>query len=353
MARWKTALLLVLVLTVPMSCLAQESRPADQKPNTPEARKKQRSRKARQAMKALADKLKIQPTLQDVRYGPHDRNVLDFWKAKLETPTPIVIYIHGGGFRAGSKSNVNRVLLDACLKSGISVASISYRLSPDAHYPAFMLDGARAVQFVRSKAKKWNIDPKRVAASGGSAGAGISLWIGFHDDLADPTNDDLVARQSTRLTCMGVFGAQTSYDPRWMTKHIGGKLPDYCPGLQALYGITADQIDTPQAYKMYEAASPIHYVTTGDPPVFMFYTVPRCEPGPDTKWGEIIHHPKFGDVLKTKLDPLGIECIVRTRADYKGKPKIQPELDMVRFFMRHFGIAKDKPIPTSQASPNT
>jgi len=298
----------------------------------------------------MVAKLKPQPSLRNVQYGPHPSNVLDFWKAKSDTPTPIVVYIHGGGFRSGDKSRLRQVLLDACLKSGISLVSINYRLGPEVHYPAFMLDGARAVQFVRSKAKDWNIDPKRVAASGGSAGAGISLWLGFHDDLADPKSDDIVARQSTRLTCMGVFGAQSSYDPRWIKKFVGGpKLVEH-PGLTALYGLEDDERDTPKAYRLYEQASPITYVSADDPPVFMFYTVPRREPGPDTRRGEIIHHPRFGDALKAKLDPLGVECIVRTREDYKGKPKIQPDLDMAQFFVRHFRIPKDKKAPTTQAS---
>jgi len=340
----RTTLLLVLILSMPLSGLAQRSRPARQRPGAREARK------ARQALKKMAAKLRPQPNLRNVQYGPHSRNVLDFWKAKSDTPTPIVVYIHGGGFRAGDKSRLRQVLLDACLKSGISVASINYRLSPDAHYPAFMLDGARAVQFVRSKAKDWNIDPTRVAASGGSAGAGISLWLGFHDDLADPNSDDPVSRQSTRLTCMGVFGAQSSYDPRWIEKVIGGHKITEHPGLIALYGLKSEAFDTPKAHRLYEQASPITYISADDPPVFMFYAVPRGEPGPDTKWGDIIHHPKFGDALKAKLDPLGVECIVRPREDYKGKPKIQPDLDMVSFFMRHFGIAKVKQAPTSQAA---
>ncbi len=43
----------------------------------------------------------------DVRYGPHERNVLDFWQAESERPTPLVVYIHGGGFRNGSKDSIN------------------------------------------------------------------------------------------------------------------------------------------------------------------------------------------------------------------------------------------------------
>ena len=149
---------------------------------------------------------------------------------------------------------------------------------------------------------------------------------------------------------MGVFGAQSSYDPRWIEKVIGGPKITVHPGLIALYGFEGEAFDTPKAYRLYEQASPITYVSADDPPVFMFYTVPRREPGPDTRRGDIIHHPRFGDALKAKLDPLGVECIVRTREDYKGKPKIQPERDMADFFMRHFGIAKEKQAPTSKAA---
>ena len=87
-------------------------------------------------------------------------------------------------------------------------------------------DAARALQTIRSKAKEWNIDPKRVGATGGSAGACTSLWLALHDDLADPKSSDPIARQSTRLTCAAVSGAQTSLDPKelreWMPNAIYG-----------------------------------------------------------------------------------------------------------------------------------
>src|SRR5262249_34910459 len=139
------------------------------------------------------------PTHQDVKYGPHERNILDFWQAESKEPTPVLVSIHGGGFVQGDK-NVNPQLLKECLEAGISVAAINYRYSTQAIAPAPFRDGTRAIQFIRSKAKDWNLDPKRIAATGGSAGAGMSLWIGCHDDLADPKSDDPVLRQSTRLT---------------------------------------------------------------------------------------------------------------------------------------------------------
>src|SRR5262245_39307448 len=130
------------------------------------------------------------PSLANVAYGPHARNVLDLWKAKSDKPTPLVVFIHGGGVRGGSKEALSPALLERLLANGISVMAINYRLSPEVHFPAHYLDSARAIQFARSKAKEWNLDPKRVGATGGSAGAGTSLWIGFHDDLADPKHAD-------------------------------------------------------------------------------------------------------------------------------------------------------------------
>jgi len=153
-----------------------------------------------------------QPTYRDVKYGPPQRNVLDFWQAESEQPTPVLVSIHGGGFLGGDKS-VDRQLLKECLEAGISVAAINYRFANQAIAPAPFQDSARAIQFLRFKPKEWNIDPQRIGATGGCAGAGISLWLGFHEDMADPKIDDAVLQQSTRLTCMVVFDGQTSYDP--------------------------------------------------------------------------------------------------------------------------------------------
>ena len=77
-------------------------------------------------------------------------------------------------------------------------------------------DAARALQFVRSEAAEFNIDKTRIGASGGSAGACSSLWLAFHDDMADPESSDPIARESTRLMGAGVLGAQTTLDPRQM-----------------------------------------------------------------------------------------------------------------------------------------
>jgi acetyl esterase/lipase len=293
----------------------------------------------RRKLQALQAIPKPEPDQRNVAYGPHERNVLDLWQARSDRPTPLVVFIHGGGFLAGDKSNVPPPLLERCLHAGISVASINYRYSTQAPFPGPMLDGARAVQFLRSKAAPWNLDPTRFAASGGSAGAGISLWIGFHDDLADPASADPVARQSTRLSCMGVLGAQSSYDPREIKEWIGGRAHEH-PALMPFYGLKADELDTPKAYKLYEAASAINYVTADDPPVFMYYNEPPGPLPPDARPGQGIHHPKFGEALKAKLDPLGIECVLRHQDEYVRGEHADMFADMVAFFQRIFKAAK-------------
>jgi acetyl esterase len=291
----------------------------------------------------LFDLIKPRPDFGNMRYGPHERNVLDLWKAKpsggLDVATPVVIFFHGGGFRSGDKSSVPAGLLSRCLEAGISVASANYRLSHTAPYPAPMLDGARAIQFMRSKAKELGIDPARIAGSGSSAGAGIALWVAFHDDLADPQSPDPVARQSSRLTCVGVDGAQTSYDPRFIKALIGGRAHEH-PALPLFYGISSESDrDSPRVHKLYEEASPLNHVSTDDPPAILFYAEPKGPLPADAKPGQGIHHPRFGEALKAQLDPLKIECILHHSREYPTD--IDPIDGMCRdtteFFVKKFG----------------
>jgi acetyl esterase/lipase len=161
------------------------------------------------------------PTVADVPYGQHERQVLDFWKAKSDRPTPLVLYIHGGGWQNGDKSSLGSPVIRQFLDASISVAAINYRyvkqaaaLKIEPPVKAPLEDAARALQVLRSKAGEWNLDKRRVGAIGGSAGGCSSLWLALHDDLADPKSPDPVARESTRLSCAAVNGAQTSLDPK-------------------------------------------------------------------------------------------------------------------------------------------
>jgi acetyl esterase len=276
------------------------------------------------------------PDLSNIHYGPHERNVLDLWKAKSEKPAPLVVFIHGGGFSQGSKEGLSPALLRGCLEAGISVMAVNYRLSPEFNFPAHFMDCARAIQFARWKAADWNIDPKRVAATGGSAGAGTSLWIGFHNEMGDPKAEDPVLRQSTRLTCMAVMGAQSTYDPRVIREWVGGRAHEH-PALQGFYGLKSEELDSPRAHKLYEAAAPIQYLTRDDPPVIAFYNEPKGPLPADARAGQGIHHINFGLKLKERMDALQIECVVRHLDD-----GAQPDRESIGFFIRHFGLKQNQ-----------
>lgn len=303
----------LVMLAAPEASTAQNARQRDQRPN--------RQRHPQPARR-------IAPTHGDVKYGPYERNVMDVWLAESERPTPVLVSIHGGGFRGGNKS-VSSGILQECLASGISVAAITYRLSDEAMAPAQFLDSARAIQFIRHRADAWNLDPKRIAATGGSAGAGISLWLGFHDDLADPGNDDPVLRESTRLTCMAVYNGQTSYDPRFIRKLIPEVNTSRHAALAQLFRADLSKLDSlpEEKYRLFEEVSALPHLSQDDVPVALFYAT-RLET-PVTNQGIGIHHPRFGQVLKEQMDKLGIECQLHTGVP-RGPEWTKLTMDFVR-----------------------
>ena len=252
-----------------------------------------------------------EPTYRDIAYGPHARNVLDLWLADSNTSTPVYVFFHGGGFYAGDKSHMLEVLLDELLAAGISVASANYRFTDDPEYFAPLLDGERAVQFLRAHAEEWNLDPARFASGGGSAGSVTSFWLGFRPDQADPTSADLVKRQSTRLSCIASYEAQTTLDPHFIRSFVAG--PTWTiASIAKLCQITLDQYDTPQALTSFRELAFTEMVTPDCPPVFLFNLTPNLPMTPDLEIGPGIHHPVFGVVLKTPMDRAGVECVLRT-----------------------------------------
>src|SRR5210317_175466 len=154
-------------------------------------------------------------TFATEKYGEHERNVFDIWLADSEKPTPLVIYIHGGGFLGGDKSRYyDSQDWIRFLDAGVSVATINYRYMNEPPYGilASMTDSKRCLQYIRSNAEKYNINKDRIACSGGSAGAGTSLWLAFSEDMAVVDNEDPVLRESTKITCAGAYATQSTYD---------------------------------------------------------------------------------------------------------------------------------------------
>jgi acetyl esterase/lipase len=258
------------------------------------------------------------PTLANVPYGSHERQVLDFYKAESAQPTPLLIFIHGGGWVAGDKSSLGG--MTKCLAAGISIISINYRytwqaqlagVKPPVEWP--LHDAARALQFVRSKAAEWNIDKQRIATSGGSAGGCSSLWLALHDDLADPKSSDPIARESTRLWCAAATGAQTSLDPRQLQEWT----PNSCYGGHAFGFMNPTKLSSrdthfaeflaarDQLLPWIKEYSPIELVTADDPPIYLLYNEPPAL-GQNEK--DPTHTANYGVKLQEKLRSVGVEC---------------------------------------------
>ncbi|HYT92708.1 MAG TPA: alpha/beta hydrolase [Gemmataceae bacterium] len=267
------------------------------------------------------------PTAASVAYGTHERQVLDFWQAKSERPTPLVLYIHGGGWRNGDKNGLSGAAIKRYLDAGISVAAINYRfvqhaveLKIEPPVKAPLEDAARALQLIRSRASEWNLDKKRVGATGGSAGGCSSLWLAFHDDLADPKSSDPVARESTRLYCAAVNGAQTSLDPKelreWMPNYGYGAHAFGLPSFQSLYDNRA------KVLKWIKEYSPIEHVSKDDPPIFLEYPSQKVPPVVGEKQTDPTHSAVLGLKLEERLKAAGIEVILvypgRTHPQYRN-----------------------------------
>jgi len=288
----------------------------------------------------VQETLSIMPSFENISYGPHERNVLDFWQAKSKNPTPVVVYIHGGGFINGSKDDIRRkegVNVEKCLANGVSVASISYRLRNTTTLDMIMLDCARAIQFLRYKSKEWNIDKTRFAAFGPSTGSGASLWLAVHDDLADPNSKDPVQRQSSRLTVAGHLNSQASYDmEKWadivrVTKTWQTDM-NFNHDL-IFYGITnREQINSPKAKQLRRKIDMPSFMDSTDAPLYLYN--PKSDTNPE-KSGNIVHHPRHAKYLKKKCDKLDIEAVLVV-----GETPPEKRVDMLDFFFKYLGVKK-------------
>src|SRR5436189_2744294 len=135
MKRFSTVVVVALFVTAPLLAQEAKAKKAKQPPERPT------------------------PTVADYAYGKdHERQKFDFWQAKSDKPTPVVLLIHGGGWVNGDKRSYGANMIDPFLKEGISVAAVNYRFIAQAMeqnveppVKACLHDAARALQTIRSK----------------------------------------------------------------------------------------------------------------------------------------------------------------------------------------------------------
>ena len=296
-----------------------------------------------QFAKNLKDVSEIIPTLSNVHYGQDPMQVLDFWQYRSEKPTPLVIYIHSGGWAGGDKNsiqtggpdswagfknpagkniNMKNELLTELINAGISVIAINYRfvtaaqkagIKPPVKWP--MEDAKRTLQYIRCMAKKWNIDKERIGLMGTSAGACSSMWLAMHDDMSDLKSRDTLERESTRVFCVAVLDGQTTLDPKQLFEWF--KSPVY--GAHAFGFVINQGNKVVSDMNSFIAArdnilpwikeySPIEWASPDDPPICLAFSEapqPFNEPQLNS-----VHGASFGINLKKKFDQMGVECHV-------------------------------------------
>jgi acetyl esterase/lipase len=306
---------------------------------------------------ASAKEIAPPPTHENLKYGDWDRNLLDLWIPKSKPPTPLVVYIHGGGFVGGSKEKARAMKnVQQALDRGVAFASIQYRFrypdSGDQSDPQrtgiqnILRDSARAIQYLRHHAERYNLDPSRIACYGGSAGAGTSIWLAFHDELADPDSQDPVLRQSTRISAAGMLNGQFSYDlEQWdeefadwggsllKTHSKNGKLE-----FHKFFGLSEGEYKGLGGKAVRADVDMRSMLSADDPPVFV-QTSTADQPAKTR--GIYNHHPLHAQLIEQRCKDCGVPvlCLLpKVRPQDAATLKSHPDV-MMDFFFEHLGVA--------------
>ena len=251
------------------------------------------------------------------------------WKAQSPTPTPLLFFIHGGGWQAGNRNSVGKLSAGnahsrASPSSPSSIGSSrrhTQRLAkPPVAWP--LHDAARALQFVRSKAAEWNIDKQRIGTAVRREPVRACGWH-FTATWQTPRAATPWRRESTRLWCAAVTVAQTTLDPQQMKEWT----PNSRYGGHA-FGIFKqvngkDVMDFEQFLAQRERIlpwiqeySPYALVSAGAPPIYLFYGTP---PALGKEQKDPTHTSNFGVKLQEKCKSVGPQC----ELVYPGAPDVK------------------------------
>lgn len=215
-----------------------------------------------------------QPTYFNLDYGGSGnfRQMLDIYLPSTGNgPYPVVVWIHGGAWMSGSKSNVNGLFL---LNPGFAVVSINYRLTDEAIFPAQIHDCKGAIRWIRANAQKYNLNPDKIGVFGSSAGGHLVALLGTSggvENLEGKIGENLSFSSKVQAVCdwygpsnlVTIVNYPSSMDHSLATSPEG----------RLIGGAIKDNIDRAIA------ASPITYVSADDPPfIIMHGTVDMTVP---------------------------------------------------------------------------
>lgn len=272
----------------------------------------------------------VKPDKADMAYGTHERDRIDVYLAKGSgQPTPVVFMIHGGGFRHGDKSRwASDKQMSLLLSQGVSCVAVNYPFLEDMPIQDILRHCARAVQFVRSKAGEWNLDKSRFASMGGSAGAGASLWLATHDDMADPKAADPVLRESTRLVGAVCNATQATYDLTRWESFLGPVKPEFstseAEGAMFYHLSSKADLATDKGRAILQECDMLGWITKDDPPIYVSNPQVVVTPGNRGEWLHCIHHARE---VKKVCTTAGVDCIV-------AQDQPEPKTDAVSFLLK-------------------
>lgn len=217
------------------------------------------------------------------KYGERTLQLDIFWPKDAAGPLPAIVCIHGGGWRKGSKIN-HRKVAQALAAKGYVTASIDYRLSGEAKFPAHIHDCKAAVRFLRANAKKYGINADRIGAIGHSAGGHLAALLATSGGVADLEGDGGHAKVSSAIQAAVPMGGQTDF----MSERNREKSATAEIWQQFLGG---SQVERPATYRL---ASPLEHLDKSDPPVWIIT-------------GEKDDHSTQAEALRKKMDEFEIE----------------------------------------------
>jgi acetyl esterase/lipase len=209
-----------------------------------------------------------EPSRADIEYAKiGDRSLtLDLYLPKREATSsrsPTVVWVHGGAWRSGSKDNVPIL---RWLDHGFAIASIEYRLSPEAKFPAQIHDIKGAVRFLRNRANEFGLDPDRFVIAGGSAGGHLAALTGVSSGVAslEGTIGEHFDAPSDIRAIVSFYGASDLQTILEQSTEYG--LSVRVPALQLFLGGQPSEL--PEVAKL---ASPVTHVDPTDPPLWLVH----------------------------------------------------------------------------------
>ncbi|MEM6690994.1 MAG: alpha/beta fold hydrolase [Planctomycetota bacterium] len=209
---------------------------------------------------AMLDQLNERIDVTYARHGDHTLG-MDIYRPNDEWgKLPAVVCIHGGGWAKGSKVN-NRNVAQAIAANGFVAATISYRLSGEAKFPAQIHDCKTAVRFLRAHADELGIDPERIGAIGHSAGGHLAALLATSAGVEELEGDGGYQDFSSAVQAVIPMGAQTDL----LSKRTAEISADASRGRIWRQFLGGSQADVPKTYRL---ASPIEHLDSSDPPAW-------------------------------------------------------------------------------------